>query len=79
MVAFKLENYHKQTPPHWKAIGDTMLYSIPIIDSILMAMPEVEYKAWLIWGWSLVAAGIKIATKYIEDVKKEDDEFEDKE
>ena len=74
MVQFKFENYGKRTPAHWKLIGDTALYSIPIIDSLLMAMPEVEHKAWFVWGWAVLASCIKIATKYMNDVteKKED-------
>lgn len=71
MVQFKLDNYHKQTPRHWKAIGDTALYSIPIVDSLLMAMPDIPHKEWLVWGWSVLASAIKIATKYISDIEKE--------
>lgn len=77
MIKFKLENYHKPKPKHWKAIGDTALYSIPIIDSIFMGIPDFEGKEWLIWGWSLLAAMVKIATKYISDVEEEQDEDKD--
>lgn len=71
MLSFKLSNYSKKTPVHWKAIGDTALYSIPIIDALVAICPEVPAKVWIVLGWTFIAAIIKIATKYISEVKKE--------
>jgi len=65
-----LSNYNRQTPKKWKAIGDTALYSIPIIDSIILAMPDVSWKIWLVWGWSVLAAIVKIITKYVSEVEE---------
>jgi hypothetical protein len=71
MINFKLENYSKKTPTHWKAIGDTALYSIPIIDALVALIPIIPAKEWIVLGWTFVAAIIKIATKYISEVEKD--------
>lgn len=70
-ISFKFENYNKKTPPHWKAIGDTALYSIPIIDSLIVLIPEIPAKVWIVVGWTFIAAVVKIITKYITEVEKE--------
>jgi uncharacterized protein (DUF697 family) len=70
-VNIRLENYTKRTPDRWKRIGDFFLYSIPVVNGVMMTMPEVEHgaavKAWVLFGWNLIASLIKIATKYLAD------------
>jgi hypothetical protein len=67
----KLDNYNKKTPDHWRRLGDFFLFSIPVVNGVLMTMPEVEHgaviKAWVIFGWNMLASLIKILTKYMAD------------
>ena len=67
----KLGNYSKRTPARWKQVGDFFLYSIPVVNGVLMTMPEVEHgaaiKAWVIFGWNMLASLVKIFTKYMAD------------
>ena len=80
----RLENYTKKTPDRWKKVGDFFLYSIPVVNGVMMTMPEVEHgalvKAWVIFGWNMLASLAKIATKYLADdpgeVKKIDKQIQ---
>lgn len=65
-----LDNYSKATPAGWKLVGDVFLYSIPIVNGAVMAMPggiDPVVREWIIWGWSLLSSLIKIFTKYISE------------
>jgi uncharacterized protein (DUF697 family) len=67
----RLENYSKRTPDRWKRLGDFFLYSIPAVNGTLMLMPEIDHtaavKAWIVFGWTMLASLAKIATKYLAD------------
>lgn len=67
----KFSNYSKRTPNRLKAIGDFFLYSIPVVNGVLMTMPEVGHgeviKSWIMFGWTMLSSLLKIATKYFAD------------
>jgi hypothetical protein len=67
----RLENYTKRTPDRWKRVGDFFLYSIPVVNSVVMTMPEVAHgavvKAWVLFGWNMIASLVKVFTKYMAD------------
>jgi uncharacterized protein (DUF697 family) len=67
----RLENYSKRTPVRWKQLGDFFLYSIPVVNGAIALMPEVAHgaiiKAWILFGWNMIASLVKIATKYFAD------------
>ena len=67
----KISNYSKRTPNRLKAFGDFFLYSIPVVNGVLMTMPEIgqgeTIKAWIMFGWTMLASLLKIATKYFAD------------
>jgi hypothetical protein len=67
----RLENYTKRTPDRWKRVGDLFLYSIPTINVAIGLMPEIGHgiviKAWILFGWNILASLVKIFTKYMAD------------
>lgn len=69
--SLKTENYHKPTPRWLKITADILLGSILVLDPLIMAIPDFEYKEWLLFGWNVFVALFKLISKTIAENPKE--------
>jgi hypothetical protein len=67
----KLSNYNKPTPLLLKYISDFLLVLIPVIDGLMMQIPDFHGKEWVVFGWNAFAVIFKMATKFIADYRVE--------
>lgn len=61
----KARNYHKPTPVNLKVVADSLLLSIPVVESVLLSSPEFPGKEWATWGWSSFCAIFKLISKFV--------------
>ena len=63
--------YNKPTPIVLKYIADGILTLIPLVDGIMLGLPEFPAKGWIIFGWSTFGVLFKFATKFISEFPRE--------
>lgn len=67
-LTFKTENVNKPTPKLWKRIGNTAIYSLPLLTTALMASPVgAEAKQWISFIITILLVGAKGLTKFISE------------
>ena len=68
MQQFKKSNWKKKTNIHWRRLGDTAIYSLPLILTAIMASPlSVTAKGWLNFGVTVILIGLKAFSKLTAD------------
>ena len=64
-TTFKASNLKKRTPKLWCKIGNTAIYSLPLVTSAVMASPlEGDIRQWINFGLTLLLVGAKGTTKF---------------
>ena len=67
-TSFKAENFHQLTPKFWKAIGNTAIYSLPLLTAAVMASPlDVETRTWINFGLTILLVAAKGITKFFKE------------
>lgn len=62
--------YHRPTPIVLKYIADAILTLIPVVDGIMLGLPEFPAKGWVIFGWSTFGVLFKWVTKFVSEFPK---------
>ena len=65
--SIKTSNYNKRRPVTLKKVADFLLASILVINPVMLTMPDFNGKAWVLFGWNMLAALFKLFTKMISD------------
>lgn len=68
MGKMKLSNWSERTPKFWKRIGDTALYGLPLLQTIIMASPlSTDIRLWTGFVLSVLLVGVKMLTKFFKE------------
>ena len=63
-ISFGLSNYDKPTPKRLKAVADTLLALMLVLDPLVLSMPDFPHKQWALLGWNSLVVLFKFFTKY---------------
>lgn len=64
-MSFKISNFNKPTPLFWKRLGNTAIYSLPLLTSAVMASPmSVDSRQWCNFVLTVVLVLAKALTKF---------------
>ena len=67
-TTFSTDNLGKRTPLFWKRIGDTAIYSLPLLTSAVMASPlDGDVRQWVNFGLTIVLVAAKGITKFMSE------------
>lgn len=63
------KNWNKRTPLFWRRIGNTAIYSLPLLTTTIMASPlSIGVRGWLSFVLTIILVGAKAVTKFfVED------------
>lgn len=65
---FKLDNFNKVTPKFWKRLGNTCIYSLPLLQGVIMSSPfNSDTKIWLNFIVGILLVGSKFITKFFSE------------
>lgn len=70
-VTFKASNFSKVTPKIWKRIGNTAIYSLPLLQTAIMGSPMGgDAKQWVGFGVTVLLVAAKGLTKFFTEETK---------
>ena len=70
-TTFKISNWNKITPKCWKRIGDVCIYSLPLLQGVIMQSPfSSDTKIWINFILGIFLVGSKMITKFFSQEKK---------
>lgn len=67
-----ISNWNKPTPLFWKRLGDTCIYSLPLLEGVILSSPlNSEAKMWINFALGIVLVSAKAFSKFFaEETKK---------
>jgi len=67
-TSFKAGNFNKLTPTFWKRIGNTAIYSLPLLTTAVMASPlDGDTRTWINFGLTILLVAAKGITKFFKE------------
>lgn len=64
-MMLKVENLNKPSNKKWKLIADIMLYSLPLLNGIIITMPlEDVTQKWIMFGVNITIVAFKTVSKF---------------
>lgn len=67
-TTFNRKNFNKPTPKKWKLIGDTAIYSLPLLTSAVMASPlDGDIRQWVNFGLTILLVSAKAISKFFKE------------
>ena len=64
-MMLKVENLNKPSNKKWKLIADIMLYSLPLLNGIIVTMPlEDVWQKWIMFGVNIAIVAFKTVSKF---------------
>ena len=67
----KLSNWNKRTPKFWRNIGNTAIYSLPLLTTAVMASPlSGDTRQWINFVLTILLVGAKAISKFFVENEK---------
>ena len=72
MSGLKISHWKERTPEFWRKVGNTAVYSLPLLSGTIMASPlSADIRQWLVFGLSVCLVAAKGLTKFLKEEKSE--------